>query len=252
LTVQKKLNRHFLTDLLMKQITFFIMAGFMLCLFVFSSACKSAATETTATVEPPVELGPIPSADYKAILVKYDINSYPAWKEDYMAHDAVRKSYGVSSEFIGRGTDDTNTVLVMNRMTDILKGKEFITSPDLKSTMKKAGITGLPVIALVNVVRDDTSAIPINDRVIVAHKVKDYDAWLKVYDGEGRSMRAENGLLDRGLAREIDDPTMVYIVFAITDKAKAMARMQSEELKKVMTDAGVEGPPSFFYYTLQP
>lgn len=238
----------------MKQITHFMMASLMLCLFVFSSGCKPAQTETTteAEAEPPVVLGPIPSADYKAILVKYDINSYPAWKEDYMAHDAVRKSYGVSSEFIGRGTEDTNTVLVMNRMIDVQKGKDFITSPGLKSTMKKAGITGLPVIALVDVVRDDTSTIQFSDRVIIAHKVKDYDTWLKAYDGEGRTMRAENGLLDRGLAREIDDPTMVYIVFAITDKAKAMARMQSEELKKVMVDAGVEGPPSFFYYTLQP
>lgn len=65
-----------------------------------------------------------------------------------------------------------------------------------------------------------------------------------------RSVRAENGLLDRALARDADDPNTVYIVFAISDKEKSMARMQSEELKKTMTDAGVEGAPSFFYYTL--
>lgn len=236
----------------MKQITNFIMAGFVLSLFIFSSSCKPAQTETTTVVEAPVDLGPIPSVNYKAILVKYDVNSFPAWKEDYMAHDSVRKSYGVSSEFIGRGIEDTNAVLVMNRVIDLQKGKDFITSPGLQATMKKAGITGLPVVAIVDVMRDETTNIEYNDRVIVAYRVKDFDAWLQLYDAEGRSTRAQNGLLDRGLAREIDDPNMVYIVSAISDKSKAMARMESVEHKKLLADAGVEGAPNYFYYTLQP
>jgi hypothetical protein len=57
-------------------------------------------------------------------------------------------------------------------------------------------------------------------------------------------------LTDRGLARGIDDQNMVYIVFAITDKEKATARMNSEELKKIMTDAGVDGAPQIMYYNL--
>ena len=238
----------------MKQITYSLLAGLVLSLFLFSSSCKPANTETTTTpaVETPVDIGPIPSVNYKAIMVKYNINSYPDWKEDYMAHDATRKTFGVTSEFIGRGTVDTNTVFVMNRISDLQKGKEFITSPGLKATMKKAGITGLPVVALVDVIRDETSSIQYNDRVIVAYKVKDFDAWLQLYDAEGRSTRAENGLLDRGLAREIEDPNMVYIVSAISDKSKAMARLESTEQKKLMADAGVEGAPNFFYYTLQP
>jgi hypothetical protein len=238
----------------MKHITYSLLAGLVMSMFIFSSSCKPANTETATTpvVETPVDLGPIPAVNYKAILVKYNINSYAAWKEDYMAHDTIRKTFGVSSEFIGRGTVDTNTVLVMNRIIDLQKGKDFITSPGLKTTMKKAGITGLPVVALVDVLRDETSNIPYNDRVIVAYRVKDFDAWLQLYDAEGRNTRAEHGLLDRGLAREIEDPNMVYIVFAISDKSKAMARMESAEQKKLLADASVEGEPNFFYYTLQP
>ena len=214
----------------------------MLCLLTFTSGCK---TEPKAVEEP------IPASSYKAIMVKHSVASYPAWKEVYMGHDSVRQAYGITPMFIARGSEDTTTVLVMNKLTDVQKAKDFAASPDLKMVMEKAGVTGPPTVAFLDVVRDDTSSIPQNDRLMVVHKVKDYDTWLKAYDGEGRATRAANGLLDRGLAREIDDPNMVYVVFAVTDKAKAMARMQSEELKKLMTDAGIEGPPSFYFYTRQ-
>ena len=228
----------------MKRITHFMMTGLILVLFGFASSCKPApqAEETPAT---------IPAAAYKAWLVQSTVASYPVWKDVYTSRDSVRRSYGMTTQFIARGTEDTNTVLVMNKITDVQKVKEFSASPDLKMAMEKAGVTGAPTISFLDVVRDDTSTIAQNDRVIVAHKVKDYDAWLKVFDGEGMAKRAENGIVDRGLARDIDDPNKVYIVFAITDKAKAMARMQSEELKKLMVDGGVEGEPSFFFYTRQ-
>ena len=58
-------------------------------------------------------------------------------------------------------------------------------------------------------------------------------------------------MVERGMARGMDDPNMVYIVFAVTDMDKAKARITSEELKTLMTDAGVEGPPSITFYTLQ-
>ena len=228
----------------MKRFTHFMTAGLMLCLFVFASSCKTEApAEETAKT--------IPSASYKAILVKHSMAAYPVFKDVYMAHDSMRQAYGISSMFIGRGTEDTNTVIVMNRISDLPKAKEFAASPDLKMAMEKAGVTGLPTITFLDVVRDDTSSITQNDRLMVVHRVKEYDAWLKFYDGEGTAKRAENGLVDRGLARDVDDANKVYIVFAVMDKEKAMARMQSPELTKLMADAGVEGEPTFFFYTLQ-
>ena len=61
----------------MKQITTFISTGLVISLFLFASSCKPANTETTTTpaVETPVDIGPIPSVNYKAIMVKYNISS---------------------------------------------------------------------------------------------------------------------------------------------------------------------------------
>ncbi len=225
----------------MKQLTLFLSACFMVCLIVFTQGCKT---------EPKAVEAPIPSVDTKVIMIKHPVKDYNVWKPVYTAHDSVRQSYGISQLSLGRGADDPNMVIVIERITDMAKAKEFLALPDLKTTMDSAGVSGPPSVAFANVMRNDTTEIPQLDRVMIAHKVRDFEAWLKVYDSEGRSVRAENGLLDRALARDADDPNTVYIVFAISDKDKAMARMQSEELKKTMTDAGVEGAPSFFYYTL--
>jgi hypothetical protein len=85
---------------------------------------------------------------------------------------------------------------------------------------------------------------------MIKHKVKDFDAWLKVFDNEGMDARKSFGIIDRGLARGVDDPNMVYIVFAVENWEKANARFNSEELKKLMTEAGVEGSPTIIRYNI--
>ena len=78
--------------------------------------------------------------------------------------------------------------------------------------------------------------------------MKNFDEWVKVFDGEGSQTRADNGLEDLALGRGIDDPNMVHIVFAVTDMAKAKARLANPALKKLMEDAGVVGAPTITFY----
>ena len=101
-------------------------------------------------------------------------------------------------------------------------------------------------------VKHDSTMTPAkpDNILVVVHKVKDFDIWLKAYDGEGKAKRMENGLIDRSLSRGIDDPNMVTVIFVVTDMAKAKARIGSEELKKLMMDAGVEGPPQISYFKI--
>ena len=83
---------------------------------------------------------------------------------------------------------------------------------------------------------------------MVVHKVKDFDTWLKAFDAEGKAARAQYGLMDRAVGRDLDDPNIVYLAFAVTDMAKAKARSTSPELKKIMEDAGVIGAPVQYMY----
>lgn len=223
-----------------KQLT--ILSAFSIIMFF---SCKSGeekkADETTQTMA---------AASYKLMMIKHPVADFEKWKPVYLAHDSMRKAYGINSFVMGRGMEDPNQLIIIEKIDDLQKAKDFTALPDLKDAMANAGVTGPPVFEFADAVRTDDSKIDIKDRVMIKHRVKDFDAWLKVYDSEGMKTRSENGIIDRGLARGADDPNMVYIVFALSDITKAKARMNSEDLKSLMMNAGVEGPPEIIFYTL--
>lgn len=46
------------------------------------------------------------------------------------------------------------------------------------------------------------------------------------------------------------DNHLASIVFAVTDMKKAKEFLNSKDLKDKMAKAGVEGPPTFFFYNI--
>ncbi|MBS1915557.1 MAG: hypothetical protein JST87_04720 [Bacteroidetes bacterium] len=235
----------------MKQISTFL-AAFLLVIFISCNngpakeETKSAPDSTAATKAPAAPV----FQSYIVTILQHKVKDFGKWLPLYEGHDSARKASGLTEIALGRGLDDNNEVTVAFKTDDVQKAKDFTKSPDLKAAMQKGGVVSPPTISFIKVVRDDNSPIETKDRLMIAHHVKDYDTWLKVYDGEGKETRAANGLVDRGLARGVDDPNTVYVLFAVTDLAKAKARASSPELKKLMTDAGVDGPPAICFYKL--
>jgi hypothetical protein len=204
---------------------------------------KPAEDKTAVTTAPKPAFTP-----YKAMMITHDVKDFDKWDAVFTSHDSMRKAHGLTLSYVGRGLDDERWTLILSTATDIQRAEEYATSPERKAAMKQAGVDGPSTVTYVDVLRDDTSTIPQQERVMVTHHVKDFDAWLKAYDNEGMQTRAANGMVDRFLARGIDDPNTVTLLFAITDMAKAKARIASEELKKIMTDAGVDSPPQISYF----
>jgi hypothetical protein len=189
-----------------------------------------------------------PFAPMKVMIIKHRVADFDKWKPAFDAHASKRKEYGQTDLDLLRRIENPNDVLIVEQISDVQKAKDFTTLPDLKEKMQQAGVTGAPEFEYYDVIRNDDSKISTKERIMVTHKVKDFDAWLKVYDSEGKSTRASQGMVDRVLARGIDDPNLVHIVFAVTDMNKAVAAINSEAKKKLMTSAGVEGKPSIEYY----
>ena len=208
---------------------------------------KTADTTAAASVPPPAPEKPV-FTPYKVIMIQHHVKNFDTWEAAYFAHDSVRKAYGITPGVIGRDLKDTNLVYVADKIEDLAKAQSFAALPNLKDAMKKGGVTDKPGFSYAEMVRADDSPVGTNDRLGVAHHVKDYATWLKAFDGEGAATRAANGIVDRGLARGLVDSNMVYITFAVTDMAKAKARFASPELKKLMTDAGVDSPPTTRWY----
>jgi hypothetical protein len=229
----------------MKQLSIILGTGIIL----FFASCSGSGSEekkadSAATTTPATPV----FQPFNVMVITHPVKDFDKWKAGYFAHDSVRKAYGITHLTFGRGLEDSNMVTVAELLSDIQKAKEFSTLPNLKEAMHKAGVTGAPTFDFIHVIRDDTTMPATNDRMMIAHKVKDFAAWLKVFDNEGTATRAGYGMADRALGRGVDDSTMVYILFTVTDLAKAKARGNSEDLKKIMTDAGVQGPPKVNFF----
>ena len=208
----------------------------------FIISCSNAGSEKTAT---------IPSADTKIILTTYPVADFENWKLIYLLHDSLRRSYGIAHYVAGEGIDDTTLVVVFDIIEDTSKVNEYVALPEIQQSRERAGLIGDVKMDKIHLIRDDSTYTEISDRVLVQYKVKDFDAWLKVFDKKGMETRKANGLIDRGVGRGMDDPNMVYTFFAVSDWTKANERLKSDDLKQIFSDAGVESDPVVVRYNLK-
>lgn len=225
----------------------------------FLSSCNSGGdkkadegTDTTAaktdTLAPPV-VTPSASGPVTIMTIKHKVANYAKWKAAYDSHDSSRLANGLHNYVIARGVDDSNMVMVAMKMDDVDKAKAMAASPGLKERMKQGGVVGPVTMDYTTAVMNDTTAITQTIRVMVKHKVKDWDAWKKVFDAH-KQARMDAGLTDRVVGHTIGDDHSVTLVFAVADMAKAKEFMNSKDLKDKMKEGGVEGPPSIFFYRI--
>jgi len=210
---------------------------------------KSDETKTDTTIITTGEpVAPAKPANF--LLIKHKLANYTKWLPEYESHDSARLANGLSNYVVGRGTgSDSNTVLVALKMTDAGKAKEFTASQGMKERMQKAGVIGMPSFTYLETVVFETSTDATTTRVLMMHKVKDWDAWKKEFDSH-KQVRLDAGLVDRAVGYSVGDNHMVTVVCAVTDMEKAKAFMASKDLKDKMTAAGVEGAPGIFFYNV--
>ena len=81
--------------------------------------------------------------------------------------------------------------------------------------------------------------------VIVKHTVADYGRWKTIFDADGANRQAA-GSKGGQVFRSADDPNEVVILFA-WDLETARLFSQREELRAMMQEAGVLGPPEIYF-----
>ncbi len=82
-------------------------------------------------------------------------------------------------------------------------------------------------------------------RLFARHPVADFARWHEGYKGVADFQKA-NGVTAEAVYQSADDPNDVTVIhdFATADAAKAFAG--NEELKKLMMEFGVSGPPTIW------
>jgi quinol monooxygenase YgiN len=74
---------------------------------------------------------------------------------------------------------------------------------------------------------------------LVRHRVADFDAWKKVYDGFS-PIQTEHGVLGHQVLRSIENPSDVIVTHTFGSPEAAKAFFAMPELKEAMSQAGVD------------
>src|SRR4029079_2186659 len=118
---------------------------------------STAADTTTGTIMP--EANTIITTPQNMMIIMHKVPNFEKWKSAYDEHDSARLAYGIHNYVIGRGTEDSNMVMVALKIDDIAKAKAFAKDPGLKKAMQKGGVTGTPSISFATMVFQDTADI---------------------------------------------------------------------------------------------
>lgn len=213
-----------------------------------SDSTASSSASTTASTTPASTIVTTPQ---NILMVMHKVANYSKWRPLYDGHDTARVAAGLHNYVIGRGVQDSNMILIALKADDTSKAKAFSKNPSLKQAMQKGGVIGVPTVGLVTMVYQDTSQISTTLRASSMLMVKDWDTWLKGFK-DGEQDRKDNGIVVRAYGYDASDNHKVRVISALTDSAKAMAYYKSDAIKKRMTDAGVVGQSTrFFYHIVQ-
>src|SRR2546423_826872 len=77
-----------------------------------------------------------------------------------------------------------------------------------------------------------------NTIALVRHRVADFDAWKKVYDGFA-PIQAEHGVQAHEVLRSIENPNEVIVTHTFDSYEAARAFFARPELKEAMSQGGV-------------
>jgi hypothetical protein len=84
-------------------------------------------------------------------------------------------------------------------------------------------------------------------KLILSHKVSDYNTWKKSYDSD-KERRTANGVTEIAVGKKSDDPNMVYMIFDIKDIDNMNKMFSDPGLQKAMQEAGVMSKPEMVIF----
>lgn len=82
--------------------------------------------------------------------------------------------------------------------------------------------------------------------MFIKFRVADYARWKAVFD-EREGARREYGFTAHGVHRDADEPNVIIIAFRVRDMGRAKEYAASDSLRAAMEQAGVQGPPEFWF-----
>ena len=184
------------------------------------------------------------------LVVFHHVADYESWKTVFDEHERVRREYGQLEHRVFRAVDDPNRVVVHNDFPTEEAGRGLMNDPSLPAAMKRAGVTDEPWLGLIERVdRKRYAEGPVGVTMAVHHRVRDYEAWKRVFD-EHEDVRRSYGQLEHRIYHPLGDPLQLVVHNDFPTVQAAESFGADPSLPEAMQRAGVEGEPGINTATL--
>jgi hypothetical protein len=78
------------------------------------------------------------------LTVHIKVKDYAKWRSAYDVHEKNRLFAGITNGRVFRNAEDPNDVVILQDVADVAKARSWLGSDDMKATMQKSGVIGLP------------------------------------------------------------------------------------------------------------
>lgn len=174
--------------------------------------------------------------------ISHEVSDYNSWKVVFDKFNIDREEAGIIDLFVKKNINNTNSITVFSKITDLKKAQIFMSSPTLKEAMKNAGVTSPPIIVFYKSANEydliNTSSLI----TTITHSVKDYSTWKNVYES-AEQMRKQEGIIDHVVLKSLIDENVITILGSSTSADSFNKFMASPDLKTAMGKAGVTSKP---------
>lgn len=80
------------------------------------------------------------------MIVKHRVGNFESWKRIFDEMEGPRREHGWLGHTVLRDAADPNVVVIVNRVSDVTRAKQYGGSDALRSAMARAGVQGPPEI----------------------------------------------------------------------------------------------------------
>lgn len=174
-----------------------------------------------------------------AVAITHEVRDYKGWLAAYNEHSDPNSRLSIYSS-----PEDNNLITVFELTRSHEEARSAFVSPEFRQLMTEEGVISEPILAYFDIKFRVTTPTEKKYRLGVSHEVNDYNHWKKIFD-EDEAIRMKANLELRAISTSADNPGMVNILFATDDIEKAKDVINSEELRRRMTEAGVRTEPVF-------
>jgi quinol monooxygenase YgiN len=78
--------------------------------------------------------------------IRHEVADYSAWRKVYNAFAGMQRKLGVTRQAVYQSIENPNDVTVTHDFKTEEKAQAFMSTPEIKSAMDKAGVKGTPQI----------------------------------------------------------------------------------------------------------